>query len=257
MRAADWMIFVEHLFKHVLAGSGWPDEIYTVICEFFGILRLLARRQVSVADLDTMSQEVQRVMENVEQYMPQSEMCIVFHLISHIPATIQRWGPVRAYWMFPFERYISFLVRCIKNRRSPEASLCSFHAIYTHGNYDPNSTTFQQLTHDLDQYTCTRAEARTGGLSFMFPVSKSRRFRISENDRVMMNNAVCCDDVWPDYAALRRQHRQAAEWSEYLFPVPGPDSRTFEEWLTSQSVSEKQVGAGLRDHACQLLSCTH
>jgi len=48
---------------------------------------------------------------------------LVMHLLHHVPFYIRKYGPVRAYWMFKFERFNSFLNRIMTQERHREANL--------------------------------------------------------------------------------------------------------------------------------------
>lgn len=45
------------------------------------------------------------------------------HLIRHIAEGIQRFGPVYGTWMYPFERFSSWICQRVKNRTHPEATV--------------------------------------------------------------------------------------------------------------------------------------
>ena len=45
------------------------------------------------------------------------------HLIRHIAEGIQRFAPVYGTWMYPFERFNSWICQRVKNRAHPEATV--------------------------------------------------------------------------------------------------------------------------------------
>jgi len=45
------------------------------------------------------------------------------HLLHHIVDGIQRFGPVYSTWMFPYERFNSWMCRRALNRANPEATI--------------------------------------------------------------------------------------------------------------------------------------
>lgn len=70
----------------------------------------------------------------------------------HIAPTIRAMGPVWAYWAFPMERYCGDVVRNIRSRRFPYASINKY------------VTSRAQLTHisllyDLDEKLCLQPPA--------------------------------------------------------------------------------------------------
>jgi len=45
------------------------------------------------------------------------------HLLRHIVEGMQRYGPVYGTWMYPFERFNSWISQRVLNRSSPEATV--------------------------------------------------------------------------------------------------------------------------------------
>jgi len=48
---------------------------------------------------------------------------ITNHILHHVPEGIEKFGPVHGTWMFPYERFNSWLCRRALNRRHPEATI--------------------------------------------------------------------------------------------------------------------------------------
>ena len=47
----------------------------------------------------------------------------MFHLLHHLPMFMKRFGPIRSYWMYHFERFNSWISRRVLNRRHPESTV--------------------------------------------------------------------------------------------------------------------------------------
>ena len=45
------------------------------------------------------------------------------HLLIHLPNEVGVGGPVWYRWMYPFERYLSKLKACVRNRAHPEGCI--------------------------------------------------------------------------------------------------------------------------------------
>lgn len=74
-------------------------------------------------DLDlfgNIEQQVHRVLALLERDFPVSMQVIVFHLLHHLPMFLKRFGPLYAFW---YERFNSWIIRRVLNRRYPEATV--------------------------------------------------------------------------------------------------------------------------------------
>lgn len=56
---------------------------------------------------------------------------ISFHLVHHIWEGVALKGPARSFWMFPFERLMSWVARRVTNRRFPEATVMATYGVST------------------------------------------------------------------------------------------------------------------------------
>jgi len=45
------------------------------------------------------------------------------HLVRHVAEGIEQFGPVYGTWMYPYERFNSWLCQRVKNRAYPEATV--------------------------------------------------------------------------------------------------------------------------------------
>jgi hypothetical protein len=77
----------------------------TTLCHLLDFIALCLTSDVTVAVKQRLESQLPLVAEHVDQHLPPNEHAIVLHLLLfHVPDTIRRWGPVRSYWCFPFER---------------------------------------------------------------------------------------------------------------------------------------------------------
>ena len=64
-------------------------------------------------ELDELQREVISVVAKFEILLPETVFTIQFHRLIHMVQYIQMWGPCKSYWMYPFERYVGFLVKLV------------------------------------------------------------------------------------------------------------------------------------------------
>ena len=64
-------------------------------------------------------------LDGFELIFPPSFFNIMIHLLVHLVKEIDILGPVFLYNMFPFERFMGVLKKCVRNRARPEGSIAS------------------------------------------------------------------------------------------------------------------------------------
>ena len=64
-----------------------------------------------------------RALSLLERDFPVSLRASVFHLLHHLPYYIRGFGLTYSFWMYPFERFNSWVARCVLNRRFPESTV--------------------------------------------------------------------------------------------------------------------------------------
>jgi hypothetical protein len=125
---------VKYLGRYCLRGAV-DQDVYDVVTELFDVMRDLLKNDITISEIPAIRVRAIEALVEFEDVIPKTEHAMIVHLLLHICDMMERWGPVRSVWMFPYERFIGFLSRCIKNRRYPEASLISFWTIYTNRFY--------------------------------------------------------------------------------------------------------------------------
>ena len=90
----------------------------------------LCAEVIDVATLDTLEYNVHKALSLIERDFPVSLNVSVFHLLHHLPTYLRRFGPVYSFWMYPFERYNSWIIRRVLNRRYPEATAVETYRLY-------------------------------------------------------------------------------------------------------------------------------
>lgn len=82
-----------------------PPVGLTTLCRLIDFIALCLTSNVTEAVKQQLELQLPELAQLVDANLPPNEHAIVLHLLLfHIPDTIRRWGPVRSYWCFPFER---------------------------------------------------------------------------------------------------------------------------------------------------------
>ena len=98
--------------------------------ELCDVLSLLLSEEIDYSEFDVVERRVHRVLSLLERDFPVSLHVIVFHLLHHLPMFIRRFGPAYGFWMYPFERFNSWIGRRVQNRRYPEATVIETYRLF-------------------------------------------------------------------------------------------------------------------------------
>ena len=131
MRAYDWLVFARLLAAYAMRDC-LPASLLNVFLRFTECMARLTAREYTNEDLPALQEYVVEFLVLLELHFPKSELTIVFHLMVHAVSHIELWGPLSALWMFPYERFLGFLCRTIKNRTFVAATVVRFYRVYSY-----------------------------------------------------------------------------------------------------------------------------
>ena len=98
--------------------------------ELSDVVSKLVDEEINPVHLDKLEYRVHRVLSLLERDFPVSIQVVMLHLLHHLPFYIRRFGPVYGYWMFPVERFNSWIARRALNRRYPESTVLETYRLY-------------------------------------------------------------------------------------------------------------------------------
>ncbi len=123
MKSHEWKeVVCAGILKFCIRGLLGSKQRATLF-EFCDVLAMVCSEELCATELADLEKRVHRVLCLLERDFPVSLHVIVFHLLHHLPAYLQRFGPVYGYWMYPMERFNSWITRRVMNRRFPEATV--------------------------------------------------------------------------------------------------------------------------------------
>jgi hypothetical protein len=119
MTAHHWVNFVKVYGKYLLS-LAFTGIHMVLLCDLIELAQACLVSEITPDWMIEVKSRVKNVARHFQKYFPSSEWSMVMHLLAfHIPATMSRWGPVRQYWCFPFERSVT-----INIMREPLQWLC-------------------------------------------------------------------------------------------------------------------------------------
>lgn len=123
MKSHEWkQIATNGVLKFCLRGLLGRKQRKTIFLLFDTISDICAN-SVNMDSVDDLERQVHKVLALVERDFPVSMQVIVFHLLHHVPMFLKRFGPVHSFWMYNFERFNSWIIRRVLNRRYPESTV--------------------------------------------------------------------------------------------------------------------------------------
>ena len=130
MKSVEWrLVLSTGILKYCLRGllGGMQRSTLFELCD---LIEILTSDTVCVQYLDSVEYRVHRVLSLLERDFPISLHVVVFHLLHHLPMFVRRFGPIRSYWMYPMERFNSWISRRVLNRRYPEATVLATYRVF-------------------------------------------------------------------------------------------------------------------------------
>ena len=142
MKSNEWKhVLASGILKFCIRGL-LGDAQRKMLYEFCDVISLLAAEEVNVTELDSLEYRVHRVLSPLERDFP--VFLHVFHLLHHLPMFIQRFGPPYGFWMYPMERFNSWVSRRVLNRRYPESTVLETYRLH-------EFTSFLQISGQLPE----------------------------------------------------------------------------------------------------------
>jgi hypothetical protein len=109
----------------------------------------LSAEKIDMNKIDDIEQEVHRALALFERDFPVALQVIVFHLLHHLPRYVKMYGPVYAFWMYPYERFNSWI-----SRRVLEATVVATYKLSEWANFMEVSNQLPQGATSMLQAVC-------------------------------------------------------------------------------------------------------
>lgn len=131
MRAYDWLLFATVFAGYAMRGC-LDNVVLNIFLRLTECLSLMTAREVDDAHIRALESSVVEFLCLLELKFPKTELGMVYHLMLHVVEHVRDWGPAPCTWMFPYERFLGFLCRHIKNRSHVVANATRFYREYSH-----------------------------------------------------------------------------------------------------------------------------
>ncbi|KAI9488089.1 hypothetical protein BDB00DRAFT_849943 [Zychaea mexicana] len=127
MRAVDWVVFMQFVlptlvFEQLVSTYGADSSQVVAIMSYVIGCSLALRWEIDQDDLDRIRSNLDTWHMHLKTKVTHNMYTVNFHLLRHIPATIEALGPLRGYSTRSAERAIGFFEKHVKSRVSPGAN---------------------------------------------------------------------------------------------------------------------------------------
>ena len=130
MKSHEWKeVMCSGIVKFCIRGLLGADQRHTIykLCD---TITKIHSPSITAAMISELEQDIHHVLALLERNFPVSLNVIVFHLLHHLPLYMQQYGPVFEYWMYPFERFNSWLGNRVMSKRYPESTVVETYRVY-------------------------------------------------------------------------------------------------------------------------------
>lgn len=180
------------------------------LTELCNVTHLLCAETVHVQELDSLECRVHHVLSRLERDFPMSIHVITIHLLHHLPMYLRRFGPTYGFWMFPMERFNSWISRRILNRRFPEASVMETYRLFEFafflqlsGQLPSGSTT------DFSPTSTSELEEDSEGFNELcMDVPPVRGYSATLDQCLVKDLTSCYKNTYPEYACLLSRYKK-------------------------------------------------
>ena len=188
------------------------------------IVRLLTQHAVDKELLNKLRLLIGETLGLWSSRGPPTEQHLMFHHLWHFPNQLERWGPYRSTWMFPYERYFAHLNQRIRQRRCIEAHVMQIW-----------KTCFLGAPVDVGEVLAGEARWES---EFVFPYHKPSEELPMDRQQVQ-NGLVRCEpyqSIFARYTIYRNRKRRAKSTID-----------SFVEWMRTQPDVDEELIAQYED----------
>ena len=115
LKSHDCHVLMTELLPVVLRGI-LPDNVRLTIVKLCAFLNAVSQKIIDPDNLIKLQNNVVQCLVGFELIFPPSFFNIMTHLLVHLVKEIDILGPVFLHNMFPFERFMGVLKKCVRNR---------------------------------------------------------------------------------------------------------------------------------------------
>lgn len=130
LKSVEWMhALASGILKYCVRGCLGNKQRQTLY-EMCDVVAALSASAIDPSEVDSIEYRVSKVLSLLERDYPISIHVIVFHLLHHLPMYVRLYGPLRGFWMYPLERFNSWISHRVLNKRYPESTVIETYRLF-------------------------------------------------------------------------------------------------------------------------------
>ncbi|CAJ2650874.1 unnamed protein product, partial [Trifolium pratense] len=239
MKSHDCHVFFQTLLP--IAFSSLPQHVLNPLIEISQFFKNLCSTTLREADLIKMENDIPLILCKLERIFPPALFDSMEHVVVHLAYEARLGGPVQYRWMYPFERFMGYAKRAVKNKAMVEGSICATYlhreTIYFCSHYFKDTLSSSHIRnetetsrpvriHPLNMSIFSLPGRNGGGEKVLYPGDK---VLYSAHVHLLIN----CNEVEPYLQMFLTQHTSAQINSE--FPA------WFKEYMYQQTPATRVI----------------
>ncbi len=117
VKSHDWITLGKGIGKYIIATKLTPPYNHWVV-RFFDWIATATSVTISPKSVDTLEKEIVEILAEMETIFPLFMSTINFHLLTHLPDTLRKFGPVHCHHMYAVERFNRAVKNMVKVRHN-------------------------------------------------------------------------------------------------------------------------------------------
>ena len=142
LKSAEWRhVLASGILKFCVRGCLGKKQ-RTTLYELCNVIADLCAMSIDPDEMHNLEYRTSRALSLLERDYPVTLHVIVYHLLHHLPMFVQLYGPIHSFWMYPLERFNSWLSQRVLSKRYPESTVLETYRLF-------EVTSFFQLSKQL------------------------------------------------------------------------------------------------------------
>ncbi|XP_028118539.1 uncharacterized protein LOC114316078 [Camellia sinensis] len=128
LKSYDCRVLIQRILPIGMRGY-IEKEISTTLFELGSLFQDLCSRTLKRSEMEKLEECIVLILCKFEKIFPPAFFNVMVHLAIHLPREIILGGPVQYRWMYPIERFLGALKKCVNNQARPEGSIAKAYIV--------------------------------------------------------------------------------------------------------------------------------
>ncbi|XP_020258863.1 uncharacterized protein LOC109835292 [Asparagus officinalis] len=248
LKSHDYHVLMQQLLAVAIRGL-LPKEPRKAILRLSRFFNRLCQRAIDREKLLDLENEIIETLCQLERFFPPSFFDIMVHLPVHLAREARLCGPVHFHWMYPFERYMKTLKKCVRNPARPEGCIAES---YLAEECIAFCSEFLKQSIHVKEKEVRNEEFENDVIFEGRPISKTTSITLTDKEKdiahrsVLLNTAIMdpfldmhLEELQAKYKQLeknqtllwKRHTEKIAEWTKNKIPIDSNDHSKTLRWL--------------------------